>query len=111
MFNIRPSWNISFTSVIKILRLGGKIIPANTGSFRAIADLEVPHWTPTLPSGIKCVKSDIEMINGEWIYPESITNIKKHSKYILYIQNYVVATVVVLSSSILFSEAFTSNGE
>lgn len=85
MFNIRPSWTISFTSVIKILRLGGNIIPTNTGSFRAIADLEIPHWTPTLPSGIKCLKSDVEMINGEWIYPESIANIKKHSKYILYI--------------------------
>jgi acetyl esterase/lipase len=71
--------------IIKCLRLGGKIIPTNTGSFRAIADIEIPHWTPTLPSGIKCLKSNIEMVDGEWIYPEEIKDIKKHSKYILYI--------------------------
>ena len=85
MFNIKPSWTISFTSIVKILKLGGKIIPTNTDSFRAVTDLEVPHWFPTLPSGIKCIKSDIKMIDGEWIYPENIKNIKKHSKYILYI--------------------------
>lgn len=84
-FNIRPSWTTSFTSVIKILRLGGKVIPTNTSSFRLITDLEVPHWTPTLPSGISCEKSTIENIDGEWIYPKTITNINEHSRYILYI--------------------------
>jgi monoterpene epsilon-lactone hydrolase len=85
MFGIRPSWTTSFTTIIKILRLGGKIIPSNTNSLRVIADLEVPHWTPTLPSGIKCVKSYIENVDGEWIYPEVISDIDNHSKYILYI--------------------------
>jgi acetyl esterase/lipase len=85
MFDIRQSWTTSFTSVIKILRFGGKIIPTSTKSLRVLADLEVPHWTPTLPSGIKCVKSDTDLVDGEWIYPEEISNINNHSKYILYI--------------------------
>jgi monoterpene epsilon-lactone hydrolase len=85
MFYTRPSWTISFTSIVKILRFVGKIIPTKTSSLRLISDLEVPHWTPTLPSGIKCVKSDTDLVDGEWIYPEEISNISGHSKYILYI--------------------------
>jgi monoterpene epsilon-lactone hydrolase len=85
MFIKKQSWTVSFTAIMKILRLGGKIVPTNTNSFRLISDIEIPTWTPTLPSNINCIKSDVEEIDGEWIYPNNIKNINKHNKYIMYI--------------------------
>lgn len=83
MFN--KSWTTSFYLTIKFLRFGGKIIPTNTKTFRKITDIEIPTWAPILISGVNCIKLNSNTIDGEWIYPNSITNCKTHSKYILYI--------------------------
>jgi monoterpene epsilon-lactone hydrolase len=85
MFNKKQSWTISFTAILKILRLCGKVIPTNTDTFRLISDIEIPTWIPILPSDINCIKLNIEEIDAEWIYPKNIKNIKKHNKYMLYI--------------------------
>ena len=85
MFNNRESWTLSFYLIIKFLRLGGKIIPSDTKSFRKITDIEIPSWSPILTSGVNCIKSNSNIIDGEWIFPNSINNYKTHSKYILYI--------------------------
>ena len=85
MFNNHKSWTTSFYLTIKFLRFGGKIIPRDTKSFRTITDVEIPTWAPILISGVNCVKTKNNVINGEWIYSSSIPNYKTHSKYILYI--------------------------
>ncbi len=85
MYNNRPSWTTSFTTIIKIMKIGTNILPSNTNTLRLFTDLELPLWTPTLPSNIICNKMNIIELDGEWIYPDNIQNYKTHNKYILYI--------------------------
>jgi acetyl esterase/lipase len=73
-FGTKPSWTFAFSSVVKILRFGGKIAPYNVNSLRTISDFEIPDWTPTLPKGISYHKINNKHLNGELIYPDKFIN-------------------------------------
>lgn len=88
VLNIRPSWNTSFSSVIKILHLGSASIPKNVTAIRFITDNAIPTWLPTMPIGVSSQLSTNPP--GEWHFPSSYGlrfppefDIKT-SKYILY---------------------------
>jgi monoterpene epsilon-lactone hydrolase len=85
MFYIRKSWTKIFIIIIKLIKLGGNLLPINTNIYRLLTDIEIPYWIPILPLDIICIKSQIDNINGEWIYHNKIKDKMKHTKYILYI--------------------------
>jgi acetyl esterase/lipase len=85
MSNIKKSWTNSFITTLIFLRLIGEIFPPNTDLIRYITDNEIPTWAPILSKDIGCIKSNIDEIDGEWIFPKKIKGKKKNIKYILYI--------------------------
>lgn len=88
----RPSWNTKFGAAVKILRLTASCAPRDIAVMRAMTDLGVPTWLPTLPSHIESTCTNNP--HGEWFYPKSTglqvrvnadPNVMKDGKYMLYL--------------------------
>lgn len=91
ILHLRPTWNTTFATAVKLLKIGSSNIPRNIHAIRLVTDNGVPSWIPTLPSGVACVKSTHPP--GEWFYPKSTgprirvngnSAVIKEGQYILY---------------------------
>lgn len=88
MFGIKSSWNISFISTIKLIRIMIKSLKINTNNFREITDIDVPNLLTSVNSNdeIICKKVLIEnKFECIWIYNKNIKDYKNHNKYIFFI--------------------------
>lgn len=91
------SWTTSFTSIMKLLQLGGEIFQPNAKTLRIFSGLRFDKMISSKPKNIKFHKvnvcnftndknNDINNNIGEWIWnTNKISNYKSHSHYIFYI--------------------------
>ena len=82
------SWTPLFTSIMKLLHYGIKIIEPNATILRIITNMRVDKIIYSKPKYIKYHKviTNTNKTIGEWIWnTNKITDIKSHSKYIFYI--------------------------
>jgi epsilon-lactone hydrolase len=64
---LRPSWNTSFGTAIRLLRYASANLPRNVHALRFVSDNGIPKWTPMLPAGVSC--EEARYPPGEWYYP------------------------------------------
>lgn len=84
------SWTSSFTTIMKILHLGGELFIPNAKTLRILTSLRIDKIIAPKPSNIKyrMVNSKIFTNSnmGEWIWNEhNVLDRKSHTHYIFYI--------------------------
>lgn len=84
------SWTPSFTSIMKILQLGGKLFNPNAKTLRIFTSLRVDKIISPKPPCIGYHKVNSKILTdpniGEWIWnKQNISNRKSHTHYIFYI--------------------------
>lgn len=84
------SWTPSFTSIMKILQLGGKLFYPNAKTLRIFTSLRVDKIISPKPPCIGYHKVNSKILTnpniGEWIWnKQNISNRKSHTHYIFYI--------------------------
>ena len=66
---VRPSWNITFETIVALLRTSGLSFPEDIEIIRLFSDNEIPLWSPVLPPDILLRPSTTPP--GEWFYPHN----------------------------------------
>ena len=90
------SWTPSFTSIMKILQLGGKLFNPNAKTLRIFTGLRIDKIISPKPTHIKYHKVNSKILTdskiltnsniGEWIWnTQNVLDRKSHTHYIFYI--------------------------
>lgn len=84
------SWTTSFTTIMKILHLGGELFIPNPKTLRILTSLRIDKIISPKPSNIKYHKINSKIFTnlniGEWIWnTQNISDHKSHTHYIFYI--------------------------
>lgn len=84
------SWTPSFTTIMKILRLGGKLFNPNAKTLRIFTNLRIDKIITPKPTHIKYHKVNSKILTnsnmGEWIWnTRNVLDRKSHTHYIFYI--------------------------
>jgi acetyl esterase/lipase len=69
ILHLRPSWNTTFATSIQLLRTVARTAPRDINTLRLITDHAIPTWLPTVPTGVRMLKSKNPLPDGEWFYP------------------------------------------